>query len=87
MYVDLAPQAWAKAKAYGRAAIENTGEILQATGQAMTTKAAQIDAKPVSKSRQQSLHDKCQRQSNPKSEVHGQDDKVQSSQQNKMTML
>ncbi len=48
VYVDLAPQAWAKVKAYGRAGIEGVGEVLQATGQAMNTKAQQIEAKPVS---------------------------------------
>lgn len=47
VYVDLAPQAWAKAKAYGRAFVENTGEILTATGEAVHSKAALIDAKPV----------------------------------------
>lgn len=48
VYVDLAPQAWERVKAYGRAGIENMGEVLQATGHAMTTKAQQIEAKPVS---------------------------------------
>ena len=46
--MDLAPQAWNKVKAYGRAAIENTGQVLTATGEAIHNKAALIEANPVS---------------------------------------